>query len=144
MIHCPALAKIPPMTTEKILYKDSPAMFRNRPILFLICCVLILGYGLGLLILAIWWLQCWGTSLTVTEDRVSLRKGILGKYTNDVLISDIRNVLVGQNVFQRIFGVGTVGISTAAQSGLEIEVAGLPSPQKIKAIIDEQRKRLRG
>jgi uncharacterized membrane protein YdbT with pleckstrin-like domain len=129
--------------SEKILYKDNPAMFRNRPILFLICCVLIFAYGLGFLILLIWWLQCWGTSLTVTEDRVSLRKGILSKYTNDVLIPDIRNVLVGQNVFQRIFGVGSIGISTAAQSGLEIEVVGLPNPQKIKAIIDEQRKRSR-
>lgn len=134
-----------PLTmSEKILYQDNPAMFRNSPILFLICCVLVLAYGLGLLFLLIWWLQCLGTSLTVTEERVSLRKGILGKYTNDVLISDIRNVLVGQNLFQRIFGVGSIGVSTAAQSGLEIEVAGLPNPEKVKAIIDEQRKRQRG
>jgi uncharacterized membrane protein YdbT with pleckstrin-like domain len=129
--------------TETVLYKDSPAMFRNRPILFLLCCVLVLAYGIGLLILLVWWLQCVGTSLTVTEDRVSLRKGILSKYTNDVLISDIRNVIVGQNLFQRILGVGSIGVSTAAQSGLEIEVSGLPNPQKVRAIIDEQRRRQR-
>ena len=134
---------MPLIMSEKILYQDNPAMFRNSPILFLICCVLVLAYGLGLLFLLIWWVQCLGTSLTVTEERVSLRKGILGKYTNDVLISDIRNVLVGQNLFQRIFGVGSIGVSTAAQSGLEIEVAGLPNPERVKAIIDEQRKRQR-
>ena len=134
---------MPPKMSEIILYKDNPAMFRNRPILFLICCVLVLAYGLGLLFLLMWWLQCRGTSLTVTDERLSLRKGILGKYTNDVLISDIRNVIVGQNVFQRIFGVGSIGVSTAAQSGLEIEVHGLPDPQRVKAIIDEQRKRQR-
>jgi tRNA-(ms[2]io[6]A)-hydroxylase len=28
---------------ETVLYKDSPAMFRNRPVLFLVCCALIEG-----------------------------------------------------------------------------------------------------
>jgi uncharacterized membrane protein YdbT with pleckstrin-like domain len=128
---------------ETILYKDSPAMFRNRPILFLICCFLILIYGVGLLILLCWWLQCWATSLTVTDQRVTLRKGILSKYTNDVMLADIRNVQVGQNLFQRLFGVGSIGVSSSGQAGMEIEVNGIPSPQKIKTIIDDRRVSLR-
>lgn len=124
---------------ETTLYKASPAMFRNRPGLFLVCCLLILAYGIGLLILFVWWIQCLGTSLVVTEKRVTLRKGILSKYTNDVMISDIRNVQVGQNVFQRLLGVGSVGVSTSGQSGMEIDVNGIPSPQRVKAIIDDCR-----
>jgi len=124
---------------ETTLYSDHPAMFRNRPILFLFCCLLVLAYGLGLLILLVWWIQCWGTNLTVTDQRVTLRKGILSKYTNDVMISDIRNVQVGQNLFQRLFGVGSLGISSAGQGGMEIEVNGIPNPQKVKTVIDDCR-----
>ena len=128
---------------ETVLYKDCPAMFRNSPVLFLICCALIPVFGIGLLILLAWWIQCLATSLVITERRVTLRKGILSKYTNDILISDIRNVQVGQNLFQRIFGVGSVAVSTSGQSDMEIEVHGLPHPERIKAIINDRRTALR-
>jgi len=42
---------------ETVLYKDSPAMFRNRPLLFLVCCALI-PVGIGLVVLFVWWLRC--------------------------------------------------------------------------------------
>jgi hypothetical protein len=35
--------------------------------------------------------------------------------------------------------VGSVGISSAGQGRIAIEVAGLPSPQRIKTIIDDRR-----
>lgn len=127
---------------ETVLYKDSPAMFRNRPVLFLVCCALI-PVGIGLVVLFVWWLRCLATSLVITDRRVTLRQGLLSKDTNDVLIADIRNVKVRQNLFQRIFGVGTVAVSTSGQSDMEIEVHGVPAPERIKAIIDERRTVLR-
>ena len=128
---------------EPILYQDHPAMFRNHPIGFLLSCLLIPAFGLGLLILLVWWLQCRGTSLTVTDQRVSLRRGILSRYLNDVMIADIRNVQVGQSLSQRVFGVGFIGISSSGQGGMEIQVNGLPNPQRIRSIIDERRAALR-
>ena len=123
---------------ETVLYKDSPAMFRNRPVLFLVCCALI-PVGIGLVVLFVWWLRCLATSLVITDRRVTLRQGLLSKDTNDVLIADIRNVKVRQNLLQRIFGVGTVAFSTSGQSDMEIEVHGVPAPERIKAIIDDCR-----
>jgi len=127
---------------ETVLYKDSPAMFRNRPVLFLVCCALI-PVGIGLVVLFVWWLRCLATSLVITERRVTLRRGLLSKDTNDVLIADIRNVKVRQNLLQRIFGVGTVAVSTSGQSDMEIEVHGVRAPERIKAIIDDRRTALR-
>ena len=127
---------------ETVLYKDSPAMFRNRPVLFLVCCALI-PVGIGLVVLFVWWLRCLATSLVITDRRVTLRQGLLSKDTNDVLIADIRNVKVRQNLLQRIFGVGTVAVSTSGQSDMEIEVHGVPAPERIKAIIDDRRTALR-
>ena len=48
-------------------------------------------------------------------------------------------VQIGQSALERLFGVGSVGISSAGQGRIAIEVAGLPSPQRIKTIIDDRR-----
>jgi uncharacterized membrane protein YdbT with pleckstrin-like domain len=72
-----------------------------------------------------------------------LRKGLLSKYTNDVLIADIRNVQVSQSLLQRIFGVGAVAVSTSGQGDMEIEVHGVPAPERIKSIINDRRTVLR-
>jgi uncharacterized membrane protein YdbT with pleckstrin-like domain len=97
------------MTDEQILYESHPAMFRSNPILFVLCLVLCLA-GVGLVILLFWWLSCAGTTLTVTDKRAILRKGLLSKYVNEVMLADVRNIQVGQTFLQRIFGVGTIGI----------------------------------
>jgi uncharacterized membrane protein YdbT with pleckstrin-like domain len=77
--------------------------------------------------------------VVVTNDRVTLRKGILSKYTSDILISDIRNVQVAQNLVQRILGVGRVTVSTTGQADMEIDVNGLPHPERIQSIISKIR-----
>ena len=46
---------------------------------------------------------------------------------------------IGQSALERLFGVGSVGISSAGQGRIAIEVAGLPPPQRIKTIIADRR-----
>ena len=125
---------------EQLLYEEHPSMFRNHPFAFSLCVALIAAFGLGLIILVIWWLQTLGTKLTVTNERVTLRKGILSKYTNEVYHTDIRNVQLNQSFFQRLFDVGTIAISTAGQEGVEISVEGIPHPQNVRDIIDTHRR----
>jgi uncharacterized membrane protein YdbT with pleckstrin-like domain len=124
---------------ETVLYQSHPAMFRNRPVAFILCLILSL-VGIGLVILLIWWIKVKGTELTVTNERVSLRKGILSRFTNDVYLTDIRNVQIYQSFWQRIGHVGSVAISSAGHEGIEIEVKGIPDPDRIKKIIDSHRR----
>lgn len=114
-------------------------MFRNRPILFLLFVVLTLLYGVGLLLLLIWWIRDLGVTLTVTDKRTTLRHGILSKSITEIWHRDVRNVLVSQSFFQRIFGVGAIGISSAGGAGLEIQVAGMATPYVVKQIVDAGR-----
>jgi hypothetical protein len=44
--------------------------------------------------------------------------------------------MIDQTFFQRIFGVGTVGISSSGQAGIEIQVEGMPRRYEIKQLID--------
>ena len=52
-------------------------------------------------------------------------KGIIAKHTSEVEISDLRNIVANQGIVERICGLGSVGLSTAGQSGFEIEMRGV-------------------
>jgi len=124
----------------EILYRESPSMFKNKPIEFILLCALCL-IGIGFLIFLVWWLQCKGQVLTITSDKVSMRTGILSKNTNDVYIEDIKNVQIKQSLFNRLFGVGSLEVATAGTSGVEIVISGIANPNEAKSIIEAQRRK---
>ena len=124
---------------EKILYESHPSMFRNQPVAFVLTCLLCL-VGIGIPILIVWWVKSLGTTLTVTEEKTMLRKGILSKYTNEVMHDNVRNIQVRQSFFQRLMDVGYIGISSAGQAGMEIEINGIPDPDGVQRLIGEHRK----
>ncbi|MGK7874069.1 MAG: PH domain-containing protein [Xenococcaceae cyanobacterium] len=123
---------------ERQLYKSHPVMFRNNPLGFLIAIILI-TCGLGVLILLFWWLDVAQTTLIVTDRRTILRKGIFSRYINEIFHSDVKNIQLRQTLCQRVFNVGNIGISTAGTSGIEIQVNGIPNPEKVREIIDNYR-----
>ena len=85
----------------------------------------------SLLVLLGWYIRCMATSLSITDDTIILSEGLVAKRTSEVRIADVRNITVDQTVFQRIFHVGTIGISSAGQADVEISVAGLPHPDDL-------------
>ncbi len=125
--------------TENDVWSGHPSMFRNRPVWFIFCVLLILLYGLGLLLLLFWWLSCINTTLTVTTKRTILRRGILSKHTREVRHQDVRYLEVKQSFTDRIFGVGTISVSSAAQGMVELEVEGIARPTKVKEVINGYR-----
>jgi uncharacterized membrane protein YdbT with pleckstrin-like domain len=52
----------------------------------------------------------------------------------------VRSVDIDQNFVQRIFRVGYIGIDSAGQDGIEIEIRDIPGPYEIKRLIDQYRK----
>jgi len=126
------------MSSETCLLVASPSMFRNRPVSFILVCALSL-VGVGIPILVIWFFRCRSTELTVTDLRTRLHRGWLGRSITEVWHRDVRNVQIEQTFFQRILGVGRIGVSSAAQSSIEIEVSGMRNVDKIKEIIDKNR-----
>ena len=123
---------------ETTLYCENPSMFRNNPLGFILTLILCL-VGVGLIILLVWWLKSKATVLTVTDERTILRRGLLSKSLNEVWHQDVRNVRLSQSFWQRIFGTGTLEISSAGQSDVEIRVAGIPDPDEVKEIIDRHK-----
>ena len=126
------------LPSETTLYRENPSMFRNNPLGFVLT-VLLCVVGIGLIVLLLWWLSTKATTLTVTDERTILRRGLLSKQLNEVWHRDVRNVQLTQTFWQRIFGTGTLEISSAGQADVEIRVTGIPDPDEVKAIIDRHK-----
>ena len=119
---------------EETLLTINPAMFRGEPVGFIICVALI-PLGIGIVLLLLWWLQCRFTTYTITNLRTIAQTGILSRNTNEVRHIDVRNLQVKQDVFQRMFGFGSVAISSAGQSDIELTMVRVENPYKIADII---------
>lgn len=140
-----------------------PAPLRARPMHALAISVLILGgltcaacaavsviafpFAIVGLVAAtaggIWWawhaLAARSTALIITNKRTTERRGWLRKATKEILHDKVQDIQVTQSFPQRMLGIGTVGISNAGESGVEIEVHDLSDPQTIRETIDAYR-----
>ena len=124
---------------QATLYEAHPSMFRSHPIVFILSVFSIAAYGMGLVIILIWWLICMRKTLTVTNERTTLRIGILSKQVNEIRHSDVRNIKLRQGLFQRILRSGSIAVGSSATGVYEIVVKGIPHPDKIKELVDKYR-----
>lgn len=89
----------------------------------------------------LWWLTThWWVKLVITNKRTVRHEGIVRRHTTEVLHDHVRSVDIDQRFLQRVFGVGAIGIDSAGQEDIEIEVQDIPRPYEVKRIIDRYRK----
>ncbi len=139
------------------------AMFRARPLTFLGLLLVVLGGGVGalmlssqagtggraalavaclvgalaaLVILIIWKVLTLDSRLRITTKRTIESVGLFSKSTSEILHKHIRNFTVSQSFWQRLWNVGTVGISSAAEDQTEIVMKDVPRPKEIHRVID--------
>lgn len=155
------------MSGEQEIMIVRPAMFRAHPFRFVMILAVISG-GIalmiwsmaselhkfegfvlwsGLLVLAgggVWMLHWWVRThmwikITVSNKRTVRQEGIIRRHTTEVLHDHVRSVDIRQNFLQRIFNVGYIGIDSAGQDDIEIEIRDIPSPYNVKRTIDRHR-----
>ncbi|MFK7958984.1 MAG: PH domain-containing protein [Phycisphaerales bacterium] len=156
-----------PAIPEEKICSVHPAMFKANPLKYLI---LVLGFfgGVGLmvagaamqesqwkyglwlgalvaLVAGVWWLHWWFFSsvcirLEITNKRSIRHEGFIRRSSTEVLHDHVRSVDITQGFVQRMFNVGYIGIDSAGQDGIEIEIRDLPRPYDLKAIIDRYRR----
>ena len=84
-----------------------------------------------------WWIGAhWWVKLSISNKRTVQQEGIIKRRTSEVLHDHVRNVEIEQSFLQRLFGTGSIGISSAGQDGIEILVKDIPNPYKVKELID--------
>lgn len=123
-----------PGPNNQVRYKGHPA-FRAHPFWFLLY-VLLIPVGVGVILLIHWWIQNYSHRLRINTFTVTQIRGILNIERTEINISDIRTVDTAQNWFERLMRVGTVKISTAGEEGYGISVPSIPSPNRVRAILE--------
>lgn len=141
-----------------------PAMLRSRPLSFLLLALVAIGglaaaatfawitpllwlaftclglSGAAWITLGVWKLSTLDEGLIVTTRRTIDREGFFRKHTSEVLHADIRNVEITQTFWQRVWNVGTIGISSAADDRDEVYMERVPRPEQVRRIIDLYRR----
>lgn len=95
------------------------------------------GLAVGLLLVGIAWVGVIRYRYELTTQRAIAREGLLSQVTSEIQLDDVRNVLVEKSVSDRLLGLGTVSLSTAGQSGLEVTFRSISEPQNVVKLINQ-------
>jgi len=75
------------------------------------------------------------TTMTILDDRLRYEAGLFVRTTRTILVSKVQDVIVHQNVGQRLFGVGDLSVETAGGSSRET-IFNIDRPQEIADLIN--------
>ena len=123
-----------PEGPETIIWQGQPA-YISYIASFIIGALLVPLAGIGIVIIIWAILDRKHRFYKVTNRRVSVQSGIIGRATSEVEIRDIRNVKMLQGVIDRLLGFDNVGISSAGTGQVEVIFAGVPNPSGIKYLV---------
>ena len=73
--------------------------------------------------------------MKIYPTRVSLERGWTSKETRELFIKDLRSIDVEQSLIQRMVGIGTLTLSTAATVDADEVIVGVPRPGEIKDLL---------
>jgi uncharacterized membrane protein YdbT with pleckstrin-like domain len=94
-------------------------------------------FGLGLVPLAIAWINIRTTELAVTERRVIAKFGLIRRDTIEIKVERIESVQVNQSVMGRLLGFGTIVFSGAGTP--QLTVPNIAEPLEFrKAVVGAQ------
>jgi uncharacterized membrane protein YdbT with pleckstrin-like domain len=88
------------------------------------------------LVLLIGFIRRVSTVYTITNQRLTIRTGILRREVHQTRLERIQNVNSTQTVADRILRVGKVDFDTAAEAGYSFSFIGVASPQEIVRTVD--------
>jgi len=77
------------------------------------------------------------TRYALSEDRLFLKRGFLNVKQDEILLYRIRDLRVTVNLWQRIFGVGTVTVVSTDKSIPELQLKNIKQPNEVKELIHE-------
>ncbi len=111
----------------------------NLVVAALVAWPFVLGAWVCLVLAADWELRRRATRYTVTKRRVIRRTGYIRRVQQEVRNRDIRELGLRQGPLERLFGVGTVTVATAATAEREMLIAKVPNAKKVMEIMRRAR-----
>jgi uncharacterized membrane protein YdbT with pleckstrin-like domain len=121
----------------------------SNPHVYSIVPALIVGLPLSLLLIGIpivvgAYLNRENTVYLLTNDALYRKSGILSRDVQKIEFGKVQNISYSQGALGNYFGYGTVDISTAGGTGVEMQFRAVPDPKAVQQRINEQSRRARG
>lgn len=98
---------------------------------------LAIGLGLALVTLVGVTAMRFSTDYFVTEDRVEMVWGLVGRSSKEVRICDIRAIDVHENGLSGLLGIGTLDFSSAGNAGVEVQFKNIRKAHLVKELVRE-------
>lgn len=92
----------------------------------------------GVFIVASAYLQHKNTHYVITTDGLYTKTGVLSRDVQKVEYDKVQNTSYRQSAVGSHFGYGSVDVSTAGGSGIEMHFANVPEPQRVQSLINER------
>jgi membrane protein YdbS with pleckstrin-like domain len=98
-----------------------------------------LAIGLGLAVLTLVCVAAlrFSTDYIVTEERVELVWGLIGRSSKEVRICDIRAIDVHETGLAGLLGIGTLDFSSAGNAGIEVQFKNIRKAHQVKELVRE-------
>lgn len=78
----------------------------------------------------------------ITDERVEMVWGIIGRSSKEVRIQDIRSIDVIEGGLLGFLGIGTVDFSSSGTDGIEVQFRHVRRPHRVKELVRQLQKRL--
>lgn len=98
------------------------------------------GLGLALLILLCVGAYRFSQDYYITDERVEMVWGLLGRSSKEVRICDIRSIDVHEKGLAGMLGIGTVDFSSAGNAGVEVQFRYIRKAHEVKGLVRELQK----
>jgi membrane protein YdbS with pleckstrin-like domain len=136
-------------TGERIYYRRHPSWFAYwKPLLLFVLLgiasglafqfgarYLVIGASLALVTILATALTRFSKEYLVTEERVEIVWGIIGRSSKEVRVRDIRSIDVHESGLTGLIGIGTVDFSSAANSGVEVQFRDIRKAHRVKELV---------
>ncbi|MCC7476085.1 MAG: PH domain-containing protein [Pirellulales bacterium] len=76
----------------------------------------------------------------LTTQRLLRDEGIISKRSDHLLVVNIDDVTVRQNIFDRLFNLGTIELHTKDKTTPDLKMLGIENPRGVADMIDEVRR----
>lgn len=96
---------------------------------------------IGLLFRLMW--RKWSVHYELTTQRFVHEKGILSRTTDRIEVIDIDDVTFTQSIFDRMFGVGTISITSSDRTHPTLVMDGIEDVKQVAELIDGARRKER-
>jgi uncharacterized membrane protein YdbT with pleckstrin-like domain len=77
------------------------------------------------------------TTYTITNQRLTIQRGILSKHVQQTRVERVQNVNTDQSLLDRLLRVGKVDFDTAGTDDSDFTFRGVASPDRVVRAVDE-------